>query len=357
MKSRRYGRTHSRGDVTGLGEPVLSVPVFFTSGPCKRRLSALLAGSFALGLSTATLLAQQPTLPQQAIAYVPTEGVSLTGPLSVANGRAAIGNNSTVTAADKSAQVTLARGGSLRICSSTSVHISRDALPPVAGKPGDQDDSGLMLALDRGALEANYSAGKYSDVLLTPDLRILISGPGMAQVKLRVNQKGDTCVDNSGYNAPYVTVSSLMDGGIYRVQPNQRVLFEHGSLQQVVDREAEPCGCPDAQPDDSRLLADRHVGGPSSTPADTAFPVAVSEGLTPPPAPPTTPVVPVGQAHAQVTATLSSDTPPGPPPASSVAPSTQPALSTRPAQSPPSPRPAGFFHKLGHFFSHLFGQQ
>ena len=357
MKSRRYGRADSRGDVTGLGEPVLSVPVFSAPSPGKPRLSALLAGLLAMGLSPAPLSAQQPTLAQQAIAYVPTEGVSLSGPLSVANGRAAIGNNSTVTAADKSAQVTLARGGSLRICSSTSVHISRDALPPVAGKPGDQDDSGLMLALDRGALEANYSAGKYSDVLLTPDLRILISGPGMAQVKLRVNQKGDTCVDNSGYNAPYVTVSSLMDGGIYRVQPNQRVLFEHGSLQQVVDREAEPCGCPDAQPDDSRLLADRHVGGPSSTPADTAFPVAVSEGLAPPPAPPTTPVVPVGQAHAQVTATLSSDTPPGPPPAGSVAPSTQPALSTRPAQSPPSPRPAGFFHKLGHFFSHLFGQQ
>ena len=146
-----------------------------------------------------------------------------------------------------------------------------------------------MIALDRGALEADYSAGKYSDVLLTPDLRILISGPGTAELKLRVNQQGDTCVDNRGYNAPYVTVSSLMDGGVYRVQPNQRVLFEHGSLQQVVDREAEPCGCPDIGPKDNALLADNHVGGPSSTPADTAFPIAVSEGLAAPPAGPTSP--------------------------------------------------------------------
>ncbi len=103
-----------------------------------------------------------------------------------------------------------------------------------------------MIALDRGAVEASYETGKYSDVLLTPDLRILISGPGAADLKIRVNEKGDTCVDNHGANAPYVTVTSQFEGGVYRVQPNQRVMFEHGSLQQVVDNESEPCGCPAA---------------------------------------------------------------------------------------------------------------
>ena len=333
------------------------------AAPCSTRgphVSAPLAMSAALVISAAilatpaNLLAQQPTLAQQAIAYVPTEGVSLSGPLSVANGRAAIGNNSTVTAADKSAQVTLARGGSLRICASTSVHISRDS-SPLAGatRPGNvADDAGLMLAIDRGALEASYATGKYSDVLLTPDLRILVSGPGTADLKLRVNQQGDTCIDNAGYSAPYVTVSSLMDGGVYRVQPNQRVLFEHGSLQQVVDREAEPCGCPDTPPDDSRLLADKHVGGPSSTPADTAFPTAVSEGLAPPPAGPTTPAAPIGQAHAQVTASLSNDTPPGPPPP----PATPAVTAARLDPVTPAPREPGFFHRLGHFFAHIFAQ-
>jgi hypothetical protein len=283
---------------------------------------------------------QQPTLAQQAIAYVPTEGVSLSGPLSVANGRAAIGNNSTVTAAGKSAQITLARGGSLRVCASTSVHLSRDA-QPLADK-GD-DSAGLMVAIDRGALEANYTTGKYSDVVLTPDLRILVSGPGAADLKLRVNQQGDTCIDNHGDKAPYITVSSLMDGGVYRVQPNQRVLFEHGSLQEVVDREAEPCGCPDTNPNDSRMLADQHAGGPSSTPADTAFPTAVSEGLAPPPP---TPAAPPGQVHAQVTATLSNDTPPGTPPGAAASPQT----------AAPAPPPTGFFHKVGHFFARIFAQ-
>jgi hypothetical protein len=300
-------------------------------------LMSLFAGSACCAGS-----AQQPTLAQQAIAYAPTEGVSLSGPLSVANGRAAIGNNSTVTAAARSAQVTLARGGSVRICAGTSVHISRDALP-LAGpvQPGGtSDDAGLMIAMDRGALETSYTAGKYSDVLLTPDLRILVSGPGQAELKLRVNQQGDTCVDNHGGNAPYVTVSSLMDGGVYRVQPNQRVLFEHGSLQQVVDREAESCGCPAEQPDDS--MAAKHAGGPSSSPADTAFPIAVSEGLETPPA---APAVPLGQTHAQVTATLSSDTPPGPPPAG-----------PEPAPAPAAPKPAGFLGKVKHLFAHIFGK-
>jgi hypothetical protein len=336
-----------------------------------RTLAVALAVAFSRGmLGGATAKAQQPTLAEQAIAYVPTEGVALSGPLSVANGRASMGNNSTITAGDKSAQVTLARGGSLRICATTSVHISRDALPLTsAARPGGApDDAGLMLAIDRGALEAHYPAGRYSDVLLTPDLRILVSGPGTSSLQLRVNRQGDTCVDNRGDNAPYVTVSSLMDGGIYRVQPNQRVLFERGSLQQVVDREAEPCGCPDspggARPEDS-LGEGRHVGGPSSTPADTTFPTAVSEGLAAPPAAPSTPVVPVGQAHAQVTASLSNDTPPGsPPPGPTPAPpvGTQSAtqitpphtLAANPTVKPPAR--SGFLGRVGHFFSRIFGR-
>lgn len=269
--------------------------------------------------------AQQPAgTPAGPLAYVATEGVSVTGSLMVANGRASMGNNSGVTAGERTAEVTLARGGTLRICATTSVHLSKDALPPGGSTV---DNAGLMLALDRGAVEASYTTGKYSDVLLTPDLRILISGPGKADLKVRVNRQGDTCVDNHGNNGPYVTVSSLMDGGVYRVQPNQRVLFEHGSLQQVVDRETEPCGCPDRAPaatDATPAVAEKPAGGPSSTAADTAFPLSVSEGLAPPPGGPTTPVVPPGQAHAQVTASISNDTPPGPPPPAPAAPQARP---------------------------------
>lgn len=294
---------------------------------------------------------------QQPIAYVPTEGVTVSGSLEVANGKAIIGNNGSITAGDKTANITLARGGELRLCASTTVHLTTD-------QSVGPDSSALMVALDRGALEASYKPGKYSDVLLTPDLRILISGPGDANLKMRVNQKGDTCLDNHGDNAPYITVTSQFEGGVYRVKPNQRVLFEHGSLQQVVDDEPEACGCPPVAPVAIASNNGKPVGGPSSTPADTAFPLAESEGLKPPPPPPTQPVVPVGEPHAQVvvpltyngTATTQPESPavtPPPPPVPS-----QPA--PPPPEPAPQPKPAnsggGFFHQIGHFFAKMFGR-
>jgi hypothetical protein len=302
-----------------------------------------------LTLCSCALRAQQPTQPTP-IAYVPTEGVTVSGSLEVANGKAVIGNNGAITAGDKTADITLARGGALRLCSTTSVHLSRDS------SIADLQSSALMIALDRGALEASYTTGKYSDVLMTPDLRILISGPGTADLKIRVSPKGDTCLDNHGANAPYVTVTSLLEGGLYRVQPNQRVLFEHGSLNDVVDNETEPCGCPPETLEAAKPAPLQPVGGPSSTPADTAFPLAQSEGLAPAPPPATTPAVPAGQAHAEVTVPLvykSDAPPPAPPP--DMAPETKPATTAAAPTQPPAKKQTGFFHGIGHFFSKLFG--
>lgn len=293
----------------------------------------------------------QQTQPQQPIAYVPTEGVTLSGSLEVSKGKAVIGNNGSITAGDKTAAVTLARGGTLQLCSTTTVHLSRDR------SIADAKSSALMISLDRGALEASYTTGKYSDVLMTPDFRILVSGPGQADLKIRVSPKGDTCLDNHGTDAPYITVTSLLEGGLYRVQPNQRVLFEHGSLNDVVDNETEPCGCPPATLEAAKAAPLQPVGGPSSTPADTTFPIAQSEGLAPAPPPPTTPAVPAGQPHAQVTVPLvyKSDAPPPTPPAN-MAPETPPATAAAPsAPQPPPKKQGGFFHSIGHFFSKLFG--
>ncbi|MGA7522639.1 MAG: hypothetical protein WBW84_09155 [Acidobacteriaceae bacterium] len=318
-----------------------------------------------LPLACCVAIAQQdpatPASQVESIATVPVEGVALSGSLSVDNGRATIGNNGSITAGDQTAHVALTRGGSLNVCASTKIHLSTDNTTP---------GGALMIAIDRGAIEAHYTPGQYSDVLLTPDLRILISPPGKADISLRVNNQGDTCVDNHGAHAPYVLASSLYDGGAYRVQPNQRVLFEHGSLRSVVDNEPEPCGCP---PDLPLSVASAGVHGktpaqPGETvaqdkaEADNPFPLAESEGLKPAPAPPTTPVVPSGEAHVQVDAPLAfnSGQPilPGmpEPPTSGNTPST---AKPRPvvAEPPPAPKPhhPGFFGPIGHFFRRMFG--
>jgi hypothetical protein len=154
--------------------------------------------------------------------------------------------------------VVLPHRGQLHVCASTSIKLAANSGVPAGETPG------LMMAMDHGAIEASFSTGRNADTLITPDFRILIGGPGPALVKIRLGQHGDTCVDNPGANAPYVLVSSIFDNHDYRVQAGQRVMFEHGSLHEVVDHEKEPCGCP-----------------PSSTPGINDFPLAVSEGLAP----------------------------------------------------------------------------
>jgi hypothetical protein len=177
-----------------------------------------------------------------------------------------LGNGSTITAGSETVPITLNRGGELRLCATTSIHLSRDSSIQAA------DASGLMLALDRGAIEAHYETSKYSDVLLTPDLRILISGPGDADLSIRVSRQGDTCIDNRGSKAPYITVTSPLEGGLYRVQPGQHVSFQHGSLREVVDTEHEPCGCP-------APLSIANAGSPGPPPAPRLRPPALASQL------------------------------------------------------------------------------
>jgi hypothetical protein len=315
-----------------------------------------------------TLLAQQP------IGRTSASEVQVSGAVEISHGETLLGNGSQITAGEQAVKITLQRGGSLRLCSTSSVHLAKDR------SIDDPASSALMMALDRGAIEANYVVGKYSDVLLTPDLRILISSPGQADLSIRVNTKGDTCVDNHGADAPYVTVTSQLEGGAYRVMPDQRVNFQHGSLSEVVDHEPEPCGCPTMPVTSVASTGNtgaapakpgQPVGGPSSTPADTAFPIAESEGLAPPPTPRAAPVVPAGETHAQVTVPLTyngenpapappaSPAPANPPP-TPVAPAPQPTPPPEIASAPPPPNQSanqsGVFHRIGRFFSRIFGK-
>ena len=275
------------------------------------------------------------------IAIVPAEGVKLTGAIEIPDGKAAIERNGSITAGDHIAAVTLPHRGSLRVCQSTKVNLLTDS--SVAAGQASDETTGLMMALDRGALEANFSTRKNSDVILTPGFRVVISGPGIAAVQVRLGEKGDLCVDNKGENAPYVTVSSIFEGGVYRVNANQRVSFQHGSLNEVVDNEKEHCGCP-----------------PEAAPAQPKandFPIAQSEGLAPLPAPPPN-AVQKGTVQAQATATLGYDGTKAPDARITAKVETPENVSL----PPPAPKPVkkhrsrpGVFHSVGRFFIRLFG--
>jgi hypothetical protein len=260
--------------------------------------------------------------------------------LRVSQGKALIATSGTVASGTKTTEVVLPRRGVLRVCASTSVHLSTDASVPAGETPG------LMMALDHGAVEASFATGQNSDILLTPDFRILIGGPGSAEVKVRLGQHGDTCVDNPGANAPYVVVSSVFEGGAYRVQPGQRVMFQHGSLNEVVDHEKEPCGCP-----------------PEARPGTNDFPLAQSAGLAPMEKPAAAAPPPPEKPQQALSEPLVYSAPApadeaAPKPAATNNPPAAPAATpvAEPAKAAPAKKP-GFFRSIGRFFKKIFGAE
>jgi len=265
----------------------------------------------------------------------PDHAAKVTGALEVSQGKAIIAASGTVTSGSVTTQVLLPHRGVLRVCATTTVKLAADSSIPAGEIPG------LMMAMDHGAIEASFATGRNSDILLTPDFRILIGGPGAAEVKVRLGQHGDTCVDNAGVNAPYVLVSSVFDGGAYRVQPGQRVMFQHGSLREVVDHEKEPCGCP--------------------PPADAAhgneFPLAQSEGLAPLPKP-APPAVQSGNASAKPLETLTyNGAEHAVQPATEPPPVTPSAVTSQTATPPTGQKKTGFLASVSRFFRRIFGAE
>ncbi len=310
---------------------------------------------------------------QQPVGSVAVQDATITGNLSVANGRAILVSNTTVTANDHAADVTLNRGGSVLVCPASGVHITAGA--SAAGT------TPLMLSLDRGAIELRMAATT-SDVVMTPDLRFGIQGPGPLDLRLRVTKEGDTCVENRGGSAPVLSVSDPFGESTYNLRPGQHVLFPRGSVKQVVDNESSPCGCPSAP---GVSLADAAISAATpgtkaaskSAEAQHPFPTAVSAGLAPAPA---VPQAPPGVVHAQVATTLSYDAAadhgdqgPATPAATNEAsspPAAAPEAANRPQptaspQSPdataatpaPAPHSSDLGHWIGHFFKRLFGRR
>ena len=299
---------------------------------------------------------------QQAIGTVGVQDATIAGALEVSNGRAVLVGNTTVTARDKTAEVELKRGGSVKVCATSGLHVT-------SGQSAAGVTPALMLALDRGAIEVKMAATT-RDVVMTPDLRFSLKGDGPLDLQLRVTKNGDTCVENRGAQAPVLNVADPFGDGTYELRAGQHVLFEHGSLKEVVDHETSSCGCPPEQP--TMTVADALLSGGAAGSGDAAktaaeahpFPAAVSAGLAPVAVPPQ---APEGALHEQVSATLSSSggadslaEPAGA--AAAKADATGATATPNAAQGTAAAAPAappqqkrGFGHAIGRFFKRIFG--
>jgi hypothetical protein len=280
-----------------------------------------------------------PVFAQQPMGTVATHDAVVTGGLEVQGERAQLLSNVSVTAKDRTAAINLARGGQALVCSTSQFHLLHSGT-----------GASLLFGLDRGAIEL-HSLSQPQDVILTPDIRFTLETAGEFNLRLRVTANGDTCVDNAGAHAPVLLLSDPFSSKTYRVIPGQHVLFEHGSLQVVVDNERSSCGCP--EPVTAPVLtADASPAVRAA--AEHPFPAAVSAGLAPATVP--TNVAPPGEISQQVTSTFThGDTGEAKPVEVAPAPAPSPvkAVAVEPPPTPPGAHDiAGaikhFFHKLFH---------
>src|SRR5689334_6058112 len=183
----------------------------------------------------------------------------------------------------------LNRGGQIRICPRSSLSVNSSG-------------NSLLLSMSGGAIVVeDRLTQQVSDILLTPDFSIQMTGPGVYRFALGIDSKGTTCMKTLGGSAQ-LTFTELLGTGVYRSKPNDSVQFSNGSLA-TISAATGNCGCPAGTP----------ITVANAQPTPTPAPVTSQAQAAPPVQPgqrvqtandPTAPVPEdqPGQIHVQVDA-------------------------------------------------------
>jgi hypothetical protein len=172
---------------------------------------------------------------QQTLGELYATDARVKGAVVLAGSGTSVLSGSSIAAGAQNATLKLERGGSLLVCSGTNLSVS-----------ASQSGRELMFSLNSGNLEMNYPLGAAADTLLTPDLRLLLPGPGTVHIAVKVSPQGDTCVQSLPWNVAAIVISETMGDATYQVKPDEAVLFKGGHLSEAAATK-QNCGCPLSQ--------------------------------------------------------------------------------------------------------------
>jgi hypothetical protein len=80
---------------------------------------------------------------------------------------------------------------------------------------------------------------------MTPDFRILLSGPGIFDFAISADSRGNMCVKSLPQNTASVIVTEINGDGTYQVKPNVQLMFRNGSVADPSPLIPSDCGCPE----------------------------------------------------------------------------------------------------------------
>lgn len=189
--------------------------------------SRFIAIALALGLAPAASA-------QTSVGQIFSSEATVEGSVQLAAGGARVMSGSSVSAGDDTALLKLDRGGDLRVCPHTTVSVSTSS----SGRD-------LMIGMSTGAVEARYALAASADIIMTPDFRILLPGPGMFDFAIGADPNGAMCVRAMPNNSASLIVTELMGDGTYQVKPDEQVVFNDGRVDSP-GHDAQSCGCPAA---------------------------------------------------------------------------------------------------------------